>query len=310
MITAQTMSRVVELFQQRLENQGWEVRVTLPTGQRFSPGDLAGAGRGAQAMIIGDDEASEEFFSAVAPNLRLLVKWGVGTDSIDFRAAERFGVEVRNTPGAFGNEVGDLALAYVLALSRNVVETHVQVSRGQWPQIIGETLSGKTLGLIGFGEIGQAIAHRARAFGMHVLFHDPYFAGEIQPGCERGTSRQVFSQADFIVLACPSTPETRGLIRSNTLALVKPSCFIVNVARGDLIIEEDLVVALNNGSLAGAALDVYQREPLPKSSALRDCSTVILGAHNGSNTVEGLMRASSMATEIVITHGQEYSDGL
>ena len=305
-VTARTMSRVVEPFQKELRANGWEVNIILPEGQAFSSGDLAEAGVGAEAMIIGDDEASEEFFSYVAPCLRLLVKWGVGTDSIDFRAAERFGVKVHNTPGAFSNEVADLALAYVLALSRGVVDTHLQVVRGAWPQNPGTTLSGKTMGLIGFGAIGQGTAHRAQAFGMDVLFYDPYFAGQIPPGCADRGRDQIFSEADFVVLACPSTAETRGIINSKSLALMKPSSFLVNVARGDLVIEDDLVAALNNGSLAGAALDVYQHEPLPSSSELRDFQNVIFGAHNGSNTLEGLMRASSMATEIVLLHGMEH----
>ena len=301
-ITAQTMSRVVEPFQQILSDKGWDVRITLPKGQSFSSRDLAEAGRGARAMIIGDDEATEEFFSSVSPSLKVLVKWGVGTDSIDFQAAERFGVEVHNTPGAFSDEVADLALAYVLALSRHVVDTHLQVVGGAWPQISGTTLSGKTLGLVGFGAIGQATANRAQAFGMDVLFYDPYFTGQNPPGCVKRDSDQIFREADFVVLACPSTPETRGIVNSKSLALMKPSSSLVNVARGDLVIEEDLVAALTEGSLAGAALDVYQDEPLPVSSSLRDISNVIFGAHNGSNTVEGLMRASSMATDIVLAH--------
>ena len=308
-ITAQTMARVAESYVPALEDLGWAVTVVTPSGQRFSSLDLAHASGGAEVMIIGDDEASEEFFSKVSSHLKLLVKWGVGTDSVDFVAAEKFGVEVRNTPGAFNNEVADLALAYVLALARHLLEIHVAMVDGRWSQETGTTLAGQTVGIIGFGGIGQAIATRSLAFGMKVVFVDPYFFGKPPDGCLSQSLDEVFANSDFLVLACPSTPETRGVVNGDTLKLMKSGSCLVNVSRGDLVVESDLVNFLQIGWLSGAALDVYENEPLPKSSKLRSLSNVVLGAHNGSNTYEGLLRASSIATQIVATYGLETQNG-
>lgn len=308
-ITARTMAKVADSFISKLESRGWDVSVRLPEGQNFSGRELASVVRGAEAVIIGDDEASEYFFGEVCSELKLLIKWGVGTDSIDFQSAARFGVEVRNTPGAFNDEVADLALAYVLALARNVVEVHNSGVAGQWNQKAGTTLAGKTIGIVGFGGIGRAIASRSLAFGLGVVFYDPYFAEVPPEGCWGQTLNEVFTRADFLVLACPSTAETKGIVNSRSLGQMKVGSALINVARGELVVESDLVDALDRGLLSGAALDVYEIEPLPKDSELRKFSNVVLGAHNGSNTLEGLMRASSIAADIVISYGGESSNG-
>ena len=308
-ITAHTMAKVADSFVSLLEDRGWEVCLRVPVGQRFSAPELAEVADGSEAMIIGDDEASEFFFQSVAPHLRLLVKWGVGTDAVDFQAAERFGVQVRNTPGAFSDEVADLALAFVLALARNIVSVHSGVVEGRWDQVPGTTLALRTLGIVGFGGIGQAVASRSIAFGMKVLFFDPYYSQVPPSECLSRSFSEVMANSDFLVLTCPSTPETRGIVNSNSLSLMKDGSSIVNVARGDLIVERDLVGSLKSGRLAGAALDVYETEPLPESSDLRKCPNVVLGAHNGSNTEQGLMRASLTATKIVISYGEDLDRG-
>ena len=308
-ITAHTMGRVADFFIPSFEELGWEVAVRVPQTQYFSALELAEISSGSEVVIIGDDHASEIFFRNGSPHLKLLVKWGIGTDSIDFHAADRFGVRVRNTPGVFSDEVADLAMAYVLALARQVVAVHIDALEGRWSQVSGATLAGKTLGIVGFGSIGRAIASRSLAFGMKVAFFDPLFADVIPKGCMEQSLNEVLKVSDFLMLACPSTPDTRGMVNSESLGLMKDGSFLINVARGDLVVEEDLVAALHSGRLSGVALDVYETEPLPEDSELRQFSNVVLGAHNGSNTTEGLMRASSVVADIVIGYSEETRDG-
>jgi len=302
------MSRVADSFVPNFQRQGWEVVVRVPEGQFFSAKELAQVCADSEVLITGDDEASDEFFRMVSPNLKLLIKWGVGTDSIDIDAANRAGIQVKNTPGVFSDEVADLALAYVLAVARQVVAVHIEMLDGKWSQVPGVTLAAKTVGIVGFGAIGRAIASRALGFGMNVLFFDPYFDGLPPSKCASMSFREVLAGSDFLVLACPSNSETRGIMDETAFRLMKSGSSLINVARGDLVVEKDLVATLMARRLFGVALDVYETEPLPKHSKLRQFPNVILGSHNGSNTSDGLMRASSVVAEIVSEYHLKSTD--
>ena len=302
LVTAKTMSRVLTQFIPVLERNGWDVVCKTPEGQSFSAMELAALTAGFDAVVAGDDDFSREFFAKAPSRMRLIVKWGVGTDSIDHEAAHEVGILVKNTPKMFGAEIADLAMGYVIALSRRIFTVHHGVVEGGWPQPEGISLVGKTIAIVGFGDAGSSLASRAQAFGMDVAFHDPFESGNEYT---RSVSMvEVFQQGDFVVLTCPSTPDTRGLVSSPMLSRMKKEAFLVNVSRGELVDEEDLCDALQSGQIAGAALDVFQREPLPWSSPLRNFSTVLFGAHNASNTSDGLVRASRLATEIVIKWGR------
>jgi D-3-phosphoglycerate dehydrogenase len=163
----------------------------------------------------------------------------------------------------------------------------------------GVTLGGAQLGIVGFGVIGREIAKRAKGFGMDVVAHDP-FADAAQTGVPIVDLDKLLATSRFIVLACPLTPQTLHLINAERLALVRPDAYLVNVARGPVVVEKDLVAALKSGRLAGAALDVFEVEPLPLDSELRTLPNVVLGAHNGSNTREGVVRASNAAVDFLI----------
>lgn len=302
LVTARTMSRVLSAFLPLFEGAGWVVDCDTPEGQRFGAEELAARAAGYHAIIVGDDDLSADFFACVPETLQLVVKWGVGTDSIDYPAAEAAGVKVLNTPRMFGAEVADLAMGYVLALARNIVSVHSGVQSGAWPQPEGVTLAGCTLGIVGFGDAGQSLARRAESFDMAVIFHDPYFLANREDGRQREVE-ELFRNADFVVMTCPSTSETRGMVAQASLSIMKHGSFLINVARGDLVVEDDLCDALDQGQLGGAALDVFEEEPLAMSSRLRNQDSIIFGAHNGSNTRAGLMRASERATEIVIEWG-------
>lgn len=303
LITAKTMSRVLPQFIPVFELAGWDVVCKTPEGQSFSATELVAISAGFDAVIAGDDDFSREFFANAGSRMRLLVKWGVGTDSIDYEAARQAGISVRNTPKMFGAEIADLAMGYVIALSRNILTVHQGVVEGGWPQPEGISLAGKTIGIVGFGDAGSSIASRAQAFGMNVIFHDPFERGGQFAHSVRMV--EVFEQGDFVVLTCPSTPQTRGLVSEPMLSRMKREAFLVNVSRGDLVNEGDLCDALESAQIAGAALDVFQGEPLARSSPLRKFPSLLFGAHNASNTSDGLVRASRMATEIVVGWGRE-----
>jgi D-3-phosphoglycerate dehydrogenase len=233
------------------------------------------------------------------PDLRVLIRWGIGTDSVDFTAAKEHGIVVRNTPGVFGEEVADSAFGYILNLARGHHTIDAAVRRGEWMKIEGVSLHGQALGVVGAGSIGTAVMRRGIGFGMRVLIHDPFLTDPLPAGVEHVELAQLLGESRFVVLTAPATPDTRGMINTATLAQMRPDAYLVNVARGDLVVESDLVAALQEGTLAGAGLDVFQVEPLPADSPLRQLN-VVLGSHNGSNTRQGVERASRRAVEILL----------
>lgn len=276
---------------------GWIASSHVPKGQKFTSDEMKELSRGTTAMIVGDDDLNEDFFLGCSDSLKLVVKWGIGTDSIDFAAAERRGIRVRNTPGVFGDEAAELAMAYILILSRNIFESHEAVRNGEWFKSPGRSLRDKQISILGLGSIGKQLARRAESFGMIVSYTDPVADA---PEYKKVELETLLSGADYLVLTCPSTVETRGIISADTLGKLKPGASLINVARGDLVNEKDLVSALRSGRVSKAALDVYESEPLPRDSDLRNISNVIFGCHNASNTLEASDRASSKALEILL----------
>ncbi|MBR7191546.1 phosphoglycerate dehydrogenase [Gordonia sp. SCSIO 19800] len=285
-----------------LEDFGFEILAPSLAGrQQFTASELVEFSSDATAVIAGDDELSDEFFEG-CPALKVLVRWGIGTDSVDFESANRHGVTVRNTPGVFNDEVADMAMSYVLALARRTIAIHNEVAGGNWPKIEGITLSGAGLGVVGFGGIGRAIASRALAFGMTVRAVDPFVDPQELEGLGvlHTDFESVCNESRFVVLACPATPETFHLVDEGFLASMASDSFLVNVGRGSLVDEKALVAALSSGSIAGAALDVYEAEPVPMSSGLRHLDNVIFGSHNGSNTREGVARTSERSVQVLL----------
>ena len=304
-VTAHRMKGVMSNYQPILEKAGWQVEVNVPENQSFSSSELFDATKGATAIIVGDDEVSREYLESSRSTLKLVIKWGVGTDSIDKEVAAGFGITVMNTPGVFGGEVADMAMAYILGLSRNILVVDSGVRERNWPHPVGISLDGKVLGIIGYGDAGKNLEKRGVGFGMDIRFYDPY--ADLPPDATaiRSELDSLVQDADYLVLTCPSTPETRGMINRERLAQMKTSAFLSNVARGDLVEQASLELALASGEIAGAGLDVYEAEPLSATSALRGMKNVILGAHNGSNTQEALERASSVAARLVLDWQEE-----
>lgn len=254
--------------------------------------------------IIGDDPATKEVFEAGrAGKLKAAVKWGVGVDNVDFQAAKELGIPITNTPGMFGKEVADVALGYVIALARETFFIDREVKAGRWVKPVGISLAGKTAAVVGFGDIGSNVAKRLLACDMHVNVYDPFY----KPKAELNTVNvyhfpEKIEEADFLVLTCALTKENFHMINSDIVRRMKNGVRIVNVARGPLIDERALVDALQKGKVHSAALDVFETEPLPNDSPLRQFERCIFGSHNSSNTIDAVQRTNELATNTLLNY--------
>ena len=263
--------------------------------------------------LAGDDAITRRVLEACLPRLRGISKWGTGIDSIDLDAAKALGLPVRNSPGAFSEAVSEVALGYMLILSRHLLEIDRQVHAGQWPKPMGLGLYGRTCGIIGFGAIGQGIARRAAGCGMITLANDAMIApGQSIHGTPLITLEELLAQSDIVALACNLTRENRHLINARRIAQMKPGALLINVARGPVVDEAALVEALTCARLGGAGLDVFEVEPLPMESPLRQFQNVVLGSHNANNLQSAVeaVHVNTMANlaGILERGGQQFSN--
>ena len=239
-----------------------------------------------------------------APRLRVVSNMAVGYNNIDVAAATERGIVVTNTPGILTEATAELAFALVLASARRVVDLDRRTRAGEWTcwaplLFLSREVSGKTLGVIGLGRIGRAVARRARAFGMEVLYHNRIrldAAEERELGVKYAERDELLRQADFVSLHVPLSGETRHLIGRRELALMKPTSYLVNTSRGPVVDEAALVEALREKRIEGAGLDVYEQEPL-LTPGLAELDNVVLMPHVGSATIETRMKMARMASE-------------
>lgn len=290
--------RRVDRFRNLLDEHNMDV--DLPDiVQQLSEADLLKIIDRYDGVVAGDDEFTERVLEQ-AKRLKVISKWGIGIDAIDVAAARRRGIRVFNTPDAFGDEVGDVVMGYLILLARQLHRIDAAIRSGGWLKIEGTSLQGKTLGIIGLGNIGQSVARRAVASGMLVIGYDVQPDGKFlneNPAIQFVALNQIWERSDFISLNCNLTPGNRHLINDDTIRQMKAGVNIVNTARGALIDEAALVRALDRGLVAGAALDVFESEPLPLEHPLRRYDCCILGSHNSSNTVEAVDRVTRRAFE-------------
>lgn len=249
--------------------------------------------------IIGDDPATRRVFeSAQAGRLTAAVKWGIGVDNVDFNACEDLGIPIINTPMMFGAEVADVATAFVIGLARELFLIDRGVRAGHWLKPAGISLLGKRVGVIGLGDIGRHTVGRMRALGMEVVAYDPGVEGDAGfEALERAAWPEAVETLDFLVFTCALNKHNFHMLNTEVLDRCKPGVRVVNVARGPLIEEVALIAALQSERVHSAALDVFEEEPLPMNSPLRNMDRCIFGSHNGSNTVDGVIRASHSAIE-------------
>ena len=264
---------------------------------QFTRDELSAAMREADIVLctLTDDLSRPTFDAGSDARVRLLANFGVGFNHIDLGAAREAGIMVTNTPGVLTEDTADLTMLLILAIARRASEGERELRAGRWTgwrptHLLGARVTGKTLGIVGFGRIGQAVASRAHhGFGMRVLYHSRHQADaaiEHRTGASSvGSLEALLHEADFVSLHCPATPETRHLINAAALREMQRHAFLVNTSRGDVVDEAALIAALDEGVIAGAALDVHEQEPAVHQS-LTARENVVLLPHIGSATVE------------------------
>ncbi len=243
-----------------------------------------------------------------APNLRIISQYAVGFDNIDVKAATERGIYVTNTPGVLTETVADFAFALLLAVARRLVEADHYVRSGQWKvawhplMMLGTDVHGATLGIVGMGRIGQAVARRAKGFGMKILYYDVVPRPEIEKevGAKRVDLETLLKESDFVSLHVPLLPETYHMIGEGELKMMKPTAFLINTARGKVVDQKALYRALKEGWIAGAALDVFEREPIPPDDPLLQLKNVVLAPHAASASIETRSKMADIVAENLI----------
>ena len=296
--------RLSELFQTKLN----------PADRPLSRAELTAALQSCDVLVpTVTDRIDADLLAAAGADLRLIASFGAGTDHIDLAAAAARRIMVTNTPGVFTDDTADIAMEMIIGLPRRVREGIALVRRGEWSgwtptALLGVKLAGKTLAIVGMGRIGQAVAHRARAFGLLVAYHNrkrlPTAVEQMFGARYVETLDTLVGEADILTLHCPANPGSRHMIDARRIALMKPGACLINTARGDLVDEEALIAALEAGRLGGAGLDVYPNEPTVDPRLLQIPNVMTL-PHIGSATREG--RAES--GHKVIANIRAWADG-
>lgn len=286
LVTAPRAVFAIGRYREELEAAGCDVLVQ-PVVERADESELLPLVGDIDAIICGDDRITARVLEA-APRLRVISKWGTGIDSIDLDAANRRGISVRNTPGAFSEPVADTVLGCILLFARRIDKMAEDMRSGLWQRLPLRALGECTLGIVGLGGTGRAVLHRASAFGMRILACELSTTADetlAAPGVQRVSLETLLSESDFVTLHATLRPENVGLIDAHRLGLMKPTAVLINTARGRLVDEEALIAALQEGRIAGAALDVFTEEPLSLDSALRTLGNVYLSPHNANASV-------------------------
>lgn len=300
-ITARTVSEVGQSALELLRGAGCEVVIPPKLGP-LSASELMPLLMGMDAGLVSADEYSAQVLASPSAScLKILSRWGVGYDTIDVAAATRLGIAVAYTPGMLDEAVAEYTFALLLALARRVPAVHSLMSAGAWQTTWGHDLAGKTLGILGCGRIGQAVARRALGFKLRLLACDPAPAEAARAlGVRFVPLAELLAQSDFLTLHAALTSANHGLIGEAQLRQMKRTAYLINTARGALVEEAALVRALTEGWIAGAALDTFAVEPLPAGHPLRRAPNVILSPHQASFTYETGARVSRAAAQAIV----------
>src|SRR3989344_5355685 len=277
---------VLEEYQPLFDKHGIELVITR-TKECLTEKELLEIISDIDGTICVDDHFTVRVLEA-APKLKVISKWGTGIDAIDLDSAKRLGIVVRNTPNAFTHGVADTTVGYMLMFARQLIQLDKDMKAGVWKKRDAVALHECTAGVIGVGNTGRATIRRAKAFGARVLGCDIKEIDQSfidETGMEVVTQEQILRDADFISLHCTLNPTSAKMIGEKELAMMKPTAYLINTARGPLVQEDALVKALESKTIAGAALDVFEIEPLPKESKLRKFDNVFLAPHNANSSL-------------------------
>jgi len=285
LVTAPYIQPVIDRFRSVFEENDCELLIPL-VNERFEEEELLQWISDVDGVICGDDRFTEHVLQA-APKLKVLSKWGTGIDRIDQAACKRLGIAVCNTSNAFSEPVADTVMGYILCFARQLIWMDQDMRAGIWRKRPSISLHECTLGVIGVGNVGKAVVRRAVAFGMRVLGNDlvempPEFVTEA--GIEMIPKDELLRQADFVSLNCDLNPTSFHLMSDREFSLMKPKAYVINTARGSIIDEPALIRTLEERRIAGAALDVFEVEPLPEDSPLCQMDNVLLAPHNANSS--------------------------
>jgi D-3-phosphoglycerate dehydrogenase len=274
-------------------------------GVGLEPDELAGRIGDFDGVLIRSATQLTADVLARADRLKVIGRAGIGVDNVDVAAATKRGIVVANAPQSNIVAAAEHTMALMLALARHVPQAHSSLTAGRWERsrLGGTELYDKTLGVLGFGRIGQLVAARARAFGMNVLAFDPFVSAERyrELGVEKAEgSGDVYARADFVTVHLPRTPETRGWLDAEAFAQMRDGVYVINCARGELVVDEALKAALDSGKVAGAALDVFQQEPITDHPLFDGYDNVVVTPHLGASTAEAQDRAGVQAAQQVV----------
>jgi len=286
LVTAPYIIPHIDRFRPVLEHLGIELLVA-DVRERLEEQDLLTYAGRYDGTLCGDDIYTTRVLQACAPRLKVISKWGTGVDSIDAEACNRLGIKLYRTPNAFTTPVADSVLGYMLAFARRQPWMDSEMKAGEWHKTLGHALSERTLGIIGVGNIGKAVARRARSFGMRVLGNDIVEIDHVfiaETGIEMTDLRTLLARSDYVSVNCDLNPTSRHLLHAGSLALMKEGAILINTARGSIVDEHALIDVLQTGRLAGAAVDVFETEPLPVASPLRKMKNVLLAPHNANSS--------------------------
>lgn len=299
LVVSTSFARTTPYPLQILEEKGCEVvRIKGP----HSEARMTELIPGYAAVIVGIDPVTEEVLKA-GHDLKIVAKHGVGVDNVDVEACTRHDVLVTNVPGANSDAVAEFAICALLALARNLFPAAASLAAGRWegPKFIGQELSGKTLGIVGLGSIGKCVAQRARALGLKVIYSDVIRSHEFEEvySVFYAEREELLREADFVSLHVPGIPETRNLIDAHALSLMKPTAYLLNLSRGEVLDEEALVEVLRQRKIAGAALDVFCQEPLSRDHPFFTLDNILLTPHMSGYSQEASERISMTAAKDV-----------
>ena len=283
---------------ERLEDAGCEVRLN-PYGRPLTPAEIVEHAKDADVIILGNDRLDSATIGKL-PNLKLVVRHGAGLDNIDFSELGKRDITVANTPGANKEETADLTFALILDLARMVTQSINQLKGGVWNKVPGRSLYGKTIGIIGVGAIGMAVASRAMGFGMDILGNDIVQRDEAARfGLLYTSLNELLSASDVVTIHAPLTSATKNLIGARELKRMKPGALLINTARAGVVREAALEKALMSGHLGGYAVDVYAKEP-PDPTSYMSLPNVLTTPHIGSSTMEANLRMGDMAVDNIL----------
>jgi D-3-phosphoglycerate dehydrogenase len=299
LITCPPMLKQISVFYEKFKSCNMEI-TTPNVVQTLSEDQLIKLLPDHDGWIIGDDPASKKVLEAgKRGRLKAAVKWGIGVDNVDMTACKDLDIPILNTPNMFGNEVADLGMCYISGLARDSFLIDREIRKGNWIKPTGITLQDKVLGIVGLGDIGRNIATRAHAHGMKIIGWDPNVEDIKENVSIQKNWPEKVETCDFLILACALNKYNHHIINKDIINKFKKGLRIINISRGGLIDEESLIYGLNNNTIYSAALDVFEEEPLDNSHKLLNYPRCILGSHNASNTIDGVIKASDKAIDIL-----------